>query len=34
METAADFGDDDKESVNHPLKLMQEATYVCTLAQA
>jgi len=28
METAADFGDDDKESVNHPLKLMQEATYI------
>merc|ERR1719267_288495 len=28
METANDFGDDDKESVNHPFRLMQEATYL------
>ena len=28
METANDFGDEDKESVNHPFKLMQEATYI------
>jgi len=28
METANDFGDDDKDSVNHPFKLMQEATYL------
>ena len=28
METANDFGDDDKESINHPSKLMAEATYI------
>ena len=28
METANDFGDDDKESVNHPFRLMQEATFL------
>jgi translation initiation factor 3 subunit D len=28
METANDFGDEDKESVNHPFRLMQEATYI------
>merc|ERR1712216_581453 len=28
METANDFGDEDKDSLNHPFKLMQEATYI------
>lgn len=28
METANDFGDDDKESINHPEQLMREATYI------
>ena len=28
METANDFGDEDKDSLNHPSKLMHEATYI------
>ena len=28
METANDFGDEDRESINHPGKLMVEATYI------
>ena len=28
METANEFGDEDKESINHPSRLMGEATYV------
>jgi len=28
METANDFGDEDKESINHPNQLMREATYI------
>jgi len=28
METANDFGDDDKDSINHPFKLMNEATHI------
>jgi len=28
METANDFGDDDKESINNPVQLMREATYI------
>ena len=28
METANDFGDDDKDSIHHPFKLMNEATYI------
>ena len=28
METANDFGDDDKESINSHWKLMSEATYI------
>jgi len=28
METANDFGDEDKDSLNHPFKLMQEATMI------
>jgi len=28
METANDFGDEDKDSINHPGRLMQEATYI------
>jgi len=28
METANDFGDEEKDSINHPFKLMEEATYI------
>ena len=28
METANEFGDEDRDSINHPFKLMSEATYV------
>ena len=28
METANDFGDEDRDSINHPFKLMAEATHV------
>ena len=28
METANDFGDEEKDGLNHPFKLMQEATYI------